>query len=121
MGDNPFIERNRIPKHGQKAEKLTSKRLGGQARAGSGSIEGFKGDITLPEFLLENKTTEHASFSLKLAWLHKISREARSEGKTPGLSIQFVDKNGNPLQHGRWVMIPEDEFKEAFNVLKEAT
>jgi len=101
-----------LNKHGQKAERLTSKRLGGQARAGSGSVEGFKGDIEVAEFLLENKSTINKSISLKLEWLDKISREARSEGKTPGLSIQFVDTQGKPVRHGRWVMIPEDEFYE---------
>jgi len=101
-------------KHGQKAEKLTAKRLNGRARAGSGAIEGYKGDIEFADFLLENKSTINASFSVKLAWLNKISREAREEGKTPGLSIQFVDNQGKPVRHGRWVMIPEDEFKEAF-------
>ena len=101
-------------RHGQKAERLTSKRLGGKARAGSGSVEGFKGDIEFTEFLLENKSTVNFSFRIQYGWLDKISREAREEGKTPGLSIQFVDTQGKPIRHGRWVMIPEDEFKEAF-------
>ena len=84
------------------------------ARAGSGSIEGYKGDIEFADFLLENKATLNRSFSVKLDWLDKISREAREEGLTPALSIQFVDRQGKPVRHGRWVMIPEDEFKEAF-------
>ena len=100
--------------HGQKAERLTAKRLGGLARKGSGAIEGYKGDIEFYEFLLENKSTLKASFSVKLEWLNKISREARAQGKTPGLSIQFVDTQGRPVRHGRWVLIPEDEFREAF-------
>jgi len=101
-------------KHGQKAEKLTAKRLGGRARRGSGAIEGYKGDIEVGIFLLENKSTINRALSIKLDWLDKISREAREEGKTPGLSIQFVDKQGRPVRHGRWVLIPEDEFLEAF-------
>lgn len=112
MGSNPFLTRNKSHKHGQKSEKKTAKRLSGIARAGSGAIEGYKGDITLPKFLVENKSTEHQSLSLKLAWLEKIDRESRSEGKAPAVSIQFVDKGGNSVRQGRWVMIPEDEFKE---------
>jgi len=108
---NPFLDRQHL--HGQKAEKKTAKRLGGHTRPGSGAVEGAKGDIMLPTYLLENKSTERGSLRLKRAWLEKISKEARDEGKVPGLSIQFVDKLGNPLQYGRWVMIPEDEFKEA--------
>jgi hypothetical protein len=111
---DPFTERqNRgTHSHGQKSERKTAKRLGGTTRPGSGAVAGAKGDIVLTEFLVENKSTEHASISLKLAWLDKISLEAREEGKAPALAIQFVDKNGNSKKRGRWVMIPEDEFND---------
>ena len=66
----------------------------------------------MSDYLVENKSTEHRSISLKLDWLDKISVEAREEGKVPALAIQFVDKAGNPVRRGRWVMIPEDEFAE---------
>lgn len=66
----------------------------------------------LTEFLVENKSTEHKSISIKLEWLDKISVEAREEGKAPALSIQFVDKAGNSKRHARWIMITEDEFNE---------
>lgn len=106
-----LVDRLKKPhSHGQRSEKKTAKRIGGSANAGSGAIEGFKGDITLRDFLVENKSTEHKSVSIKLEWLDKISREARELGKDPALSIQFVDKQGNPLRGGRWVLIPEDEF-----------
>ncbi len=101
-------------RHGQQAEKRTAKRLSGRARAGSGAIEGYKGDIEMGAFLLENKSTVNFSIRIQYGWLDKISREAREEGKIPGLSFQFVDAQGRPMRHGRWVMIPEDEFKEAF-------
>lgn len=111
---NPFIDRqNRgTHKHGQKGERKAAKRLGGRNRPGSGSLDGAKGDIMLSEFLVENKTTEHKSISIKLDWLEKIAREAREEGKAPALAVQFVDRQGNSMRHARWVMIPEDEFKE---------
>lgn len=111
---NPFTDRlaRGTHKHGQKSERKTAKRLGGVTRPGSGAVAGAKGDIVLTEFLVENKSTEHASISLKLAWLDKISLEAREEGKAPALSIQFVDKQGNSKKRGRWVMIKEDEFND---------
>ena len=99
-------------KHGQKSERKTAKRLGGTTRPGSGAVAGAKGDILLSDYLVENKSTEHKSISLKLEWLDKISVEAREEGKVPALSIQFVDKQGNSKKRGRWVMIPESDFKE---------
>lgn len=113
MGNDPFNDRLKVPKHGQKAEKHTSRRLGGKARAGSGSIEGFKGDIELSAFLVENKSTEHKSIALKYDWLSKISREAICEGRDPALAIQFVDKFGHPIaKDATWVMVPERVFKE---------
>jgi hypothetical protein len=114
---DPFTKRqNRgTHKHGQKSERKTAKRLGSTARPGSGAVDGCKGDISLAQWLVENKATEHASISLKLSWLEKISVEAREEGKTPALSIQFVDKQGNSKKRGRWVLIPEDEFINEFS------
>lgn len=109
---------NKVHSHGQKAEKKAARRLGGTTRAGSGAVEGFKGDITLSTFLVENKTTEHRSISLKLDWLEKVSEEARQEGREPALAIQFVDKLGNSTRTGRWVMIPEDEFYELHEARK---
>ncbi len=111
---NPFTDRqNRgTHKHGQKSERKTAKRLGSRTRPGSGSVAGCKGDILLTDYLVENKSTEHRSISLKLDWLDKISVEAREESKVPALAIQFVDKAGNSKKRGRWVMIPESEFKE---------
>lgn len=61
---------------------------------------------------MENKCTEHKSISLKHEWLVKITREAREVGKSPALTIQFVDKLGNPIPYGRWTLIQEDEFRE---------
>jgi hypothetical protein len=112
---DPFTERqNRgTHKHGQKSERKTAKRLGGRTRPGSGAVAGAKGDILLTDYLVENKSTEHQSISLKLSWLEKISVEAREEGKAPALSIQFVDKQGNSKKRGRWVLMTEDDFTEA--------
>lgn len=114
---DPFTDRqNRgTHKHGQKSERKTAKRLGGITRPGSGAVAGAKGDILLPDYLIENKSTEHKSISLKLEWLDKISVEAREEGRIPALSIQFVDKQGNSKKRGRWVLIPEDEFLDVIS------
>jgi len=113
MTGNPFTDRySGNHTHGQKSEKRTAKRLGTKPRPGSGSIQGCKGDMVLPEFLVENKSTEHRSISLKFDWLEKISVEAREEGRAPALAIQFVDKDGQSVRRGRWVLIPEDEFNE---------
>lgn len=106
-----FTER-RIGDTGRKAEKKAAKRLGGRTRAASGAVTGYKGDIVLPSFLCENKSTRNASLSIKLDWLEKISREAASEGKAPVLTVQFTDGNGNPVRFGRWVLVEESVFEE---------
>ncbi len=110
---NPFLERNKVQKHGQKAEKRTAKRFGVNSRVGSGAVDGFKGDFEVRDFLVENKTTEHRSISLKYNWLRKISKEALAENKEPALAIQFVDRDGYPIaQDAAWIMIPERVFNE---------
>lgn len=113
METNPFLNRNKVKTHGLKSEKRTAKRFDTKPRAGSGSIEGYKGDISLESFLVENKCTEHKSISLKYDWLHKITEEALAEGRDAALSLQFVDLTGTPIaQDAKWVMIPERVFKE---------
>lgn len=101
-----------VHKHGQRAEKKTSGRLGVRKNPGSGAVEGLKGDLTADDFLIENKSTEHRSISIKLEWLEKIHKEARQVGRAPAVTIQFVDKLGNPVPYGRWALVPEDEFSE---------
>jgi hypothetical protein len=75
-------------------------------------MPGAKGDIDLGQVLLEAKSTTQASMGVKLDWLLKIAREARAEGKSPALSVSFVDPQGQPSLDGEWVMIPMHRFKE---------
>ena len=111
---NPYLDRQKenIGTRGRKSESRTSKRLTGKLTAASGASAGSKGDITLPEFLLENKSTVKASLSIKLDWLRKIATEALGVCKEPALSIQFTDEKGRPVRNGNWVMIREDTFRE---------
>lgn len=113
MTENPFTRKGKAKKHGQKAEKRTARRFGTTARAGSGAVEGFKGDFSLTDFLVENKATEHRSIGVKYAWCEKISKEALAENKDPAISIQFVDQTGLPIaRDASWVLIPERVFAE---------
>lgn len=49
----------------------------------------LKGDEIDEVFLIEKKSTTKGSYSLKLALLHKIKREAGFEGKLPRFDIEF--------------------------------
>lgn len=73
---------------------------------GSGNKDGAPGDVRLSEIkfefsdkcLLESKSTEGKSISIKEEWLSKISDEALSLGRTPLLGI-VVGKE-------HWLAIP---------------
>lgn len=115
MTINPFHARQQragIGAAGRRAEKRTAQRVGARQTAASGALDAQKGDFTVKDVLAENKSTQAASMSIKLAWLEKITREALPNGKTPVLSIQFVDEAGNPVKSGAWVMVPEATFAE---------
>lgn len=116
MSDHiPFLRRqnqHKIGKAGRKSEVRLAKDLKGRARPGSGNMEGAKGDIDLGAILLEAKSTINASMSLKLDWLLKIAHEARSEGKTPALSVSFVMPDGKAIMDGDWCLVPMYVMKE---------
>ena len=115
MTEIPYIlrkQQHRIGKSGRKSESRLERALNGRARPASGAMPGSKGDIDLGAFLLEAKSTTQESMILKMAWLLKIAREAKSEGKTPALSVSFVDQEGQPFFDGEWVLVPLYKFKE---------
>ena len=110
--DPSFITQKTRKGIGHKAEKKASFRFGAKLRPGSGATAGAKGDFIDQSFLYESKATEKASFSIKKAWLDKISKEARELNREPVLVVQFVDGDGAVTRGGSWVMIPERLFKE---------
>ncbi len=65
-------------------DKRVSKEMDLKIVTNSGAIPGKKGDLYGEDLLVETKTSISIkkSFSIKLAWLDKISQEAFSMGKT---------------------------------------
>lgn len=115
MAGNPYLDRkakHSIGKAGRASEKRLTKQLGGRGRPASGAMDGAKGDIDLGEVLLEAKSTTNASMGIRLDWLLKIAHEARSEHKTPALSVSFVNPDGRPILDGEWVMVPRSFWEE---------
>lgn len=106
---------------GRKSEVRTAKRLGARTRPASGAVRGYKGDMIRHQFLMEAKSTEHASVRLELDWLLKIQSEARMEAKVPALTLTFVTGDGHPRKSGKWVMVPEWWFQEAMDELHQKT
>lgn len=96
-------------KHSDKTEKKLATLLAGRRQTASGSTMFAKGDVELPEFLLDSKETHAGVAKLDGAELVKINRQAREVGKTPGLvlTLHSIKALGCPKQ---WAVIPIDEF-----------
>lgn len=112
---NPYLKRlnrNKIGKAGRASEKRLAKKLGGKQTPGSGNMEGAKGDIRAGEFLIEAKSTMHATYPISWGTLCKIQAEATRVGKSPALTVSFVTGDGRPLKYGDWAMIPLRDFEE---------
>lgn len=113
--DSPFMRRTanrKIGHNGRVAETDLAKRIGGRERPGSGNQAGAKGDVTVHEYLIENKATQKDSMTLQRDWLMKINQEALELGKVPALAIQFTNEAGKTEKRDRWVMVREDHWAE---------
>ena len=93
-------------KIGKKGEKNLQKKLGGWLTPGSRG-----GDLKYEDTLIEKKSTEKNSISLKKDYLEKIDRIAFENRKTPVLVIEF-----EPLKNSycstQWAVLPLEFFKE---------
>lgn len=121
MSNPYFTRKNKIGGAGISSERNLSKRLGGRLTPASGAMEGAKGDIVLPNFLVEAKSTTGDSLGVKLEWLAKITREAIAKGLRPALGITFVTGSGAPVDGGKWIAIPEHVFEGMMEDLKNAS
>jgi hypothetical protein len=106
---NPFLER--VAKagksaHGKRSEARVAKSLGARLTPASGALDSAKGDFKLSTILGEAKSTINASISIEYDWLLKIAHEALYQGKTPALTVSFVNGNGTVKHNGDWVLIP---------------
>ncbi len=95
---------------GRRSERDTAKAMGGKLVPQSGGGQA-KGDFVLNgEMLVEHKSTQAMSFSLKLRELIKIWHEAIMTGRKPLFVITFEDRHGSPREDGRWVLMPVEVF-----------
>ena len=81
----------RLRKAAARLEKQTAADLRGCTTPGSGSVRNvhLKGDVIAKHFRVECKLTQAASYSLKLAVLDKIEREALSNCQCPLMSLEI--------------------------------
>jgi hypothetical protein len=93
-------------KIGKKGEKNLQKHLGGTLTPGSRC-----GDLKYEDTLIEKKSTEKSSISLKKDYLEKIDRIAFENGKVPILIVEFeVFKKS--YCSTQWAILPLEFFKE---------
>jgi hypothetical protein len=109
----PRARRSQIGDAGRASEKRLGKSLGARLRPASGAMASAKGDMTVgKDWLVESKATEANSMKLEYSWLGKISQEALMEGRTPALTVSFVDKQGRAVNFGDWVLVPRTAWDE---------
>ena len=101
-----------------KHEDRIAKKFNGHKQAGSGASDYAKSDVKLDKFMIEAKTTSHASMSIKKEWLAKITAEATAVQKYPAMSIE-IGGNPDPLTEDGWMIIPESVFKKLLMFLEE--
>ena len=101
------------PQSGRVAEANAARRLSGRPTVLSGGGQHHdKGDIEKGDFLIEVKSTVAESLRVEKHWLDKITYEATQVAKTPALMVQFVDRQGNIVKNGSWVLIKESTYVE---------
>lgn len=114
MSENAYMTRRssrRIGSAGRAAEKAAAKRIGGRQVPGSGAVPGQKGDIVVHDVLMEHKSTNRLSISVKYGTLLKVEQEAMERRRMPALGVSFTDKIGTLRKGGAWVLLRERDFK----------
>jgi hypothetical protein len=108
-GSSPKRGKTDSQKRSRKQEKRAAKRIGGHTTAASGS-KAEKGDVrSVGDTRMECKLTRAKSYTLKLADLEKLEREAGLE--KPVFEIEFQ----GVYPHKRYAVIPGwlyDQFRE---------
>ena len=84
-------------KEWRKFEVETSKKICGKTTIGSGNTCFDKGDCKNQDWLIDTKTTESKSFSLKKDFFIKYKKYAEIEGKNFALPIRFIGKENLDL------------------------
>ncbi len=115
----PRKGQERIGDAGRASETRLAKDLGAMLRPASGAVEGIKGDMALPDHLIEAKSTTGRSISLQHSWLGKITKEAREQALRPAVTLSFTHENGRPVPNGHWVAVPLHDWLELLEAAKE--
>lgn len=129
MSDDPkpktFDPNYNRSKKSQKHEKRLADGLGGRTLRQSGAAPVSKwakklggghvseqGDFRTDDFLIEHKSTEKGSMSLKREWLNKVREGAERSARDPAVIITF---DRGLQKHEDWVLLPRSVFDKLMN------
>lgn len=83
-----------IKRKSKKQEDRTAKDFGGRVTPASGALDGCKGDVRTPLFLIENKFTDKDYYLLNAKIWDKIWKEATKDGlRIPIMQIDIDSLN----------------------------
>lgn len=100
----------------RRQEQQAARSYGGRATPASGSRDA-KADVETATELIECKHTERKSYSLKVADLLKLARQAVLASKRMVLEVEFTQPDGShPV---RFVVLNKDEYVEMRDELAE--
>ena len=76
----------------KKSENQASEIFSGRRQPNSGAVNRFdlKGDVKSKHFLVEDKTTDKASYTLKLDTWREISDQAWKTKRRPAMRLEFT-------------------------------
>ena len=105
-------------------EEAVNQKLGLDATAASGATWKDKGDGSTRDnyeetwpLMVDAKTTEKGSFSLKAKFLDDMKRVALQDGKTFALPLKFTQE----ASQSEWVVVPLDDYAYLVERHREAS
>lgn len=91
----------------QEVERKTANDFGGRQQPRSGGLWFKPGDVKINDFLIDNKTTKHKSFTITQEIWKKLSKEALFEQRLPCLMVQLGDGT-------EFVVVDKNDFETWF-------
>ena len=101
-------------KNWQKKEHSDAEVFEGKVTPKSGGLWSFPGDVKTDQFLIDSKTTDKKSFSIKNTMWKKIEGEALKSRRLPILSISLIN-DGIEL-----IVLDKNDFVELLKKKKKS-
>ena len=114
-----------VKERAQRRERSAAKEIGGRSVIGSGALWFDKGDIKTDTFLIEDKFTDADTYTIQLATLKTIEKQASKVHKVPFLRFGFEKYGTNymmfNINYYNEVLDPYEVTKYRIEVNKKST